>query len=123
MNSTATQITKLINTPNPSAPVTTHALSELGNGRMQDGLKRIVRYYASESASNLKLGRIQGATVGILITVTVGGGIALINHAKQKKKIKREGQVILNTLQHPSSHCVTQDDSVDDITEEQSAIL
>ena len=89
----------------------------------EDGLKRIVRYYASESASNLKLGRIQGATVGILITVTVGGGIALINHAKQKKKIKREGQVILNTLQHPSSHCVTQDDSVDDITEEQSAIL
>ena len=30
MNSTASQITKLINTPNPSAPITTHALSELG---------------------------------------------------------------------------------------------
>lgn len=116
MNFTATQITKLINTPNPSAPVITHALSELGNGSMQDGLKCI-------SASNLKLGRIQGATVGILVTVTVGGCIALINHAKRKKKIKREGQVILNTLQHPSSHCVTQDDSVDAITEEQSAIL
>ena len=29
MNSTATQIAKIISTPNPSAPITTHALAEL----------------------------------------------------------------------------------------------
>lgn len=41
MNSTATQIAKIISTPNPSAPITTHALAELGNGSMQNGLRSV----------------------------------------------------------------------------------
>ena len=61
MNSTATQIAKIISTPNPSAPITTHALAELGNGSMQNGLRRIISYFAAESASKLRLGRIQGS--------------------------------------------------------------
>ena len=123
MNSTATQIAKLINTPNPSAPVTTHALSELGNGNMQNGLKRIVRYYAAESASNLKLGRIQGATTGALATVIIGSTIAFIYHSVQKKKLNEEGKIILESFQKASDESIsgntTAEPILDSSTEEQ----
>ena len=101
MNSTATQIANLISTPNPSASIITHALAELGNSSMQNGLRRIVSYFAAESASNLRLGRIQGGLVGVLGTAAVGG-IALIYHFTQKKQLETEGKVILNTLQKPA---------------------
>ena len=94
MNSTATQIAKIISAPSPSAPITTHALAELGNGSMQNGLRRIVSYFAAESASNLKRGRIQGGLVGALGTAAIG--LAFIYH---KKPLETEGKVILNTLQ------------------------
>lgn len=97
MNSTATQIAKIISTPTPSAPITTHALAELGNGSMQNGLRRIVSYFVAESASNLKRGRIQGGLVGALGTAAIG--LAFIYHKKQKKPLETEGKVILNTLQ------------------------
>ena len=96
MNSTATQIAKIISTPSPSAPITTHALAELGNGSMQNGLRRIVSYFVAESASNLKRGRIQGGLVGVLGTVVIAGGSAFIYHEKQ---LETEGKVILNTLE------------------------
>ena len=99
MNNTADQIAKLIYTPNPSAPITTHALAELGNGNMQNGLRRIASYYAAESSSNLRLGRIQGCLVGALSATATAGAIALIFHSIQKKRIESEGKVILNTLQ------------------------
>jgi len=103
MNNTATQIARIISTPNPSAPITTHALAELGNGSMQDGLKRIVLYFAAESASNLRLGRMQGGIVGVLGTTVVAGGIALAYHFSQKKQLETEGRIILDTLQKPST--------------------
>lgn len=96
MNSTATQIAKIISTPSPSAPITTHALAELGNGSMQNGLRRIVSYFVAESASNLKRGRIQGGLVGVLGTAVIAGGSAFIYHEKQ---LETEGKVILNTLE------------------------
>ena len=99
MNSTATQIANLISPPNPSAPITTHALAKLGNGSMQNGLRRIVSYFAAESASNLRLGRMNGGLVGVLGTTAVVGGIALVYHFTQKKQLETEGKVILNTLQ------------------------
>lgn len=102
MNSTATQIAKIISAPSPSAPITTHALAELGNGSMQNGLRRIVSYFVAESASNLKRGRIQGGLVGVLGTAVIAGGSAFIYHEKQKKQKKQletEGKVILNTLE------------------------
>lgn len=120
MNSTATQIANLISTPNPSAPITTHALAKLGNGSMQNGLRRIVSYFAAESASNLRLGRIQGGLVGVLGTATVAGGIALIYHGTQKKQIETEGKVILNTLQKSASEntVIVEETPSDDVTEE-----
>ena len=119
MNSTATQIAKIISTPNPSAPITTHALAELGNGSMQNGLRRIISYFAAESASKLRLGRIQGVLVGVIGTsasklrlgriqgvlvgvigtAVVAGGIAFIYQETQKKQLETEGKIILNTLQ------------------------
>lgn len=99
MNSTATQIAKIISIPSPSAPITTHALAELGNGSMQNGLRRIVSYFVAESASNLKRGRIQGGLIGVLGTAVIVGGSAFIYHEKQKKQLETEGKVILNTLE------------------------
>ena len=113
MDSTATQIAKLISTTNPPAPLTTHALAELGNGSMQNGLRRIVSYFATESASNLKIGRIQGGLVGILGTTAVAGGIALIHHFKQKKQIEAEGKIILNTLQKASTEDTVMEEKKD----------
>ena len=120
MNSTATQIAKIISTPNPSAPITTHALAELGNGNMQNGLRRIVSYLAAESASNLRLGRIQGGLVGVLGTAAVAGGIALIYHNTQKKQLENEGKVILDTLRKPSTGntVIVEETSAEDVTED-----
>ena len=85
MNSTATQIAKIISTPNPSAPITTHALAELGNGSMQNGLRRIVSYFAAESASNLRLGRMQGGIVGVLVAADMDETAAHIHHAENQQ--------------------------------------
>ena len=114
MNNTAEQIAKLIYAPNPSAPNTTHALAELGNGNMQNGLRRIASYYAAESSSNLRLGRIQGCLVGALSATATAGAIALIYHSIQRKRLESEGKVILNTLQKSANENI-------DIAENSSA--
>lgn len=120
MNTTANQIAKIISTPNPSAPITTHALARLGNGSMQNGLRRIVSYFAAESASNLRLGRIQGGLVGVIGTAAVAGGIAFIYHETQKKQLETEGKVILNTLQKSANKntVIVEETPSDDVTEE-----
>lgn len=120
MNSTTTQIAKIISTPNPSAPITTHALAELGNGSMQNGLRRIVSYFAAESASNLRLGRMQGGLVGVLGTTAVAGGIALAYHFAQKKQLETEGKVILDTLQKPSTGkaVIVEETPTEDVTKD-----
>lgn len=101
MNNIANQIVELITAPNPAAPITTHALAELGNGSMQNGLRRIVGYLSAEAASNLTLGRIQGGLVGVIGTTLIGGTMAYIYYNKYEKKLETEGQDILNTLQKP----------------------
>lgn len=115
---TVTQIARIISTNNPSAPITTHALAKLGNGSMQNGLRRIVSYLATESASNLRLGRIQGGLGGVIGTTAIAGGIALAYHVSHKKQLKKEGKVILDTLQEPSTgNTVTaEENSADDET-------
>ena len=119
MNSTATQIAKIISTPNPSAPITTHALAELGNGSMQNGLRRIISYFAAESASKLRLGRIQGGLVGVIGTAVVTGGIAFIYHETQKMQLETEGKVILNTLQKSANeNTIIVEKPSDNVTEE-----
>lgn len=102
MSSTATQIAKIISTPNPSAPSITHALAEFGNGCMQNGLQRIVSYFAAKSAANLRLGRIQGGLIGILCTAAVAECIVLIYH-NTEKQLKAEDRVILDALQKQST--------------------
>ena len=113
MNSTATQIAKIISTPNPSAPITTHALAELGNGSMQNGLRRIISYFAAESASKLRLKRIQGGLVGVIGTAVVAGGIAFIYQ-------ETEGKIILNTLQKSANEntIIVEKTPSDNVTEE-----
>ncbi len=101
MSTVTSEITKIISANNPAAPFMTHALAELGNGSMQAGLKRIVNYYARESALNLKVGRIQGGIIGVLATTAIGGGIAYWYCSHQKNELKKEGEEILNTLQKP----------------------
>ena len=93
---TATQIENLINAPRPAAS-TTHALSQLGNGNMQNGIKRIINYFAREAQINLHKGRLQGSLIGIAGTIVVSGGIYKIYHVAQKKH-DDEGAEILNTL-------------------------
>ena len=100
---TVTQIARIISTHNPSAPITTHALAELGNGSMQNGLKRIVNYFEAESASNLRLGRMQGGLVGVIGTTAFAGGFALAYHFSRKKQLEAEGKVILDTIKKPST--------------------
>jgi len=117
MNTTANQIAKIISTPNPSAPITTHALAELGNGSMQNGLRRIVSYFAAESASNLRLGRIQGGLVGVIGIAAVAGGIAFIYHETQKKQLETEGKVTLQKSANKNTVIVEETPS-DDVTEE-----
>lgn len=103
MNSTATQIAKIISTPNPSAPITTHALAELGNGSMQNGLRRI-----------------QGGLVGVIGTAVVAGGIAFIYQETQKKQLETEGKIILNTLQKSANEntIIVEKTPSDNVTEE-----
>ncbi len=103
MTNTADKIAEIINTPTPSAPITTHALAELGNGSMQNGLKRIVSYFVAESASNLRLGRIQGGVAGIIGTAATVVTIAIIYQHSQKKQIEKEGKKIISILQQSPS--------------------
>ena len=120
MNSTAPQIAEIISTPNHSAPITTHALAELGNGSMQNGLRRIISYFAAESASKLRLGRIQGGLVGVIGTAVVAGGIAFIYQETQKKHLETEGKIILNTLQNSANEntIIVEKTPSDNVTEE-----
>ncbi|MCR5798437.1 MAG: hypothetical protein K6G63_11055 [Eubacterium sp.] len=99
MNTTANQIAKLVTTTNPSAAFTTHALSELGNGNMQNGLRRIVTYFTKEAVSNKRLGRIQGGAVGFGAATLLFGGVAYLWYRSDRKHIEIEGREIMNTLQ------------------------
>lgn len=101
MNNIANQIAELITAPNPAAPITTHALAELGNGSMQNGLRRIVGYLSAEAASNLTLGRIQGGLVGVIGTTLIGGAMAYMYYNKYEKKLEAEGKEILYTIKSP----------------------
>jgi len=103
MNETARQISELINATSPSGANTTHALAELGNGNMQNGLKRIVTYFAKNSASNLKLGRIQGAAGGALGVAAIAGIVAHLVQKHKKNQLDKEGQEILKTLERSST--------------------
>lgn len=96
------------------------SVAELGNGSMQNGLRRIVSYFAAESASNLRLGRIQGGLVGVIGTAAVAGGIAFIYHEAQKKQLETEGKIILNTLQKSANKntVIVEETPSDDVTEE-----
>ena len=87
---------------------------------MQNGLRRIVSYFAAESASNLRLGRIQGGLVGVIGTAAVAGGIAFIYHEAQKKQLETEGKIILNTLQKSANKntVIVEETPSDDVTEE-----
>lgn len=118
MNETARQISELINATSPSGANTTHALAELGNGNMQNGLKRIVNYFTKNSASNLKLGRMQGAAGGALVATAVAGIIAFLVHKKKKNQLDKEGQEILKAFQKSSPQKIVTSDDLSTNTED-----
>ncbi len=105
MNSLLEQVTALITTPNLPAPKITHALAVLGNGNMQQGLARLVRYYEATCkngiVTSLARGRVQGALAGVLGTSVLFGIIAGIYYLDQRQKddLDTEGQEILNAFQ------------------------
>ena len=87
---------------------------------MQNGLRRIISYFAAESASNLRLGRIQGGLAGVIGTAVVVGGIAFIYHETQKKQLETKGKVILNTFQKSANEntIIVEETPSDNVTEE-----
>ncbi len=100
MNTTADKIAAIITKPTPAAPVTTHALAELGNGNMQKGLIRITEYFHEESLANLHRGRVQGAMLGGFVA-TIGIGIfGYVYHRRERKKLEKEEKAILATLRN-----------------------
>ncbi len=101
MNTTANQISSIITTSNPSASYLTHALSELGNGNMQNGLKRMVDFFAKESASCMRIGRIQGGAIGFLSAVAVIGGVYIYHkwHEPEANRVKSEQIELLDAFQ------------------------
>ncbi len=98
MNTTANQIAKLVSTTKPSAAYTTHALSELGGGNMQNGLRRMAMHFAKEAVSNKRLGRIQGGVAGFSAATLLFGGVAYLWYRSERKHIDTEGREILNTF-------------------------
>ena len=91
---TAKKIWQLITTPGKASPVMTHALKKLGNGSMEDGLRRVV-------VDAFKVGGIGGIAIGTVSGV-VGSDIVRKLTRKVKEDIKgaqAEGELILDALQ------------------------
>lgn len=101
MNTTANQISSLISISNPSASYITHALSELGNGNMQNGLKRMVNIFAKESASCLRIGRIQGGVIGFVGAVALIGSVYIYHkwYEPEANRVKSEQNELLDAFQ------------------------
>ena len=86
----------------------THRLKVLGNGSMQDGMKRLATFFIKEGRmAGFKEGEKSGIVKGSLGTLAIGSAIAgtwyLVEQHKQKKKHEEDGGKILNTLRQEES--------------------
>lgn len=114
MTSTGKQIAALMMDTGKTAAEMTHGIKVLGNGSMQGGLARIGAYFAEEVAIAATKGRMQGAVVGILSTIAIGGTVLFAKKRNSKrKKHEDEGQAILTELEGSDV-----DDSISQISDE-----
>ena len=81
-NTKELQIENLLDGTGKAGPELTHGLSELGGGKMADGLVALWK-------SGQKSGMIKGATITTLAFSAVIGGYVLIKNAVKDRKMKR----------------------------------
>lgn len=97
-----TNMLLLMNKPNASAPEITSPLKDLGDGSMQEGLKRIYRYGFQEGKLSCRpfyaVFAIGGIGIGVLITKA-------IDHYKQHQA---EKQIITNAFEGNMNHSISQ---------------
>ena len=110
MNNIAEEIYDLVNTTGKSAPDMTKALKNIGDGDMQQGIKKLSDFFSATAKEiglerGLKLGEQRGwikgslTTLGIL-SLAAGGVYIKEKYAafKRKKALEQEGQVILAAI-------------------------
>lgn len=96
MSNEGKQIAELLKSSGKSAPEMTHALKFIGDGSMENGLKRIGIYFEQE----VKKGRLEGAVGGAAImAVVIGLGVLVKRKIEEDKKHKEEGEAILKGLE------------------------
>ena len=108
MNNIANQIRTLINSKGQSAPKITSGLANIGNGNMQDGIKRIAEFQLKTgldtgTKAGIRTGTVRGA-IGTTIIIVVLGGIGYIVYdktrkSKKEKALRAEGKAILKGLE------------------------
>lgn len=91
MNDISYKIIELTNTKGKSAAKMTEALKVLGNGKMEEGITRVAKYFEKS-----------GFVKGSIATLTVVGAIAvikkLIYDRIKDNSLKSEGEKILKEL-------------------------
>ena len=111
-------VEELISTNGKAAPDMTHALKVMGDGDMQNGVKRFANYFLEEGkergfVAGEKSGIMKGAviTVSILSLVHIGKNILDRNATHKKHQI--DGKIILEGLKQSVS------EKKEDISEKQ----
>lgn len=123
MNNIAEEIYDLVNTTGKSAPDMTKALKNIGDGDMQQGIKKLSDFFSATAKEiglerGLKLGEQRGWIKGSLTTLAIvslaAGGVYIKEKYaayKRKKALEQEGQVILAAIKEtiPSATETTTD--------------
>ena len=100
MSNTGNQIKQLLQSNGKSASEMTHALKFIGDGSMEDGLKRIGDYFEEEAKKGRVDSAIGGAIGAAVITmIFVGLGVLIKRKIDEDKKHKEEGEAILKGLE------------------------
>ena len=105
MSNISEQIGELLNTSGMDAPDMTRALKVIGEGDMQNGIKKLADYcnaVGNEQGYNAgdRNGTVKGSLVTLLVVAIIGGGVYIKNKyvACRQKKLDAEGNEILQAI-------------------------
>ena len=97
------QVKALLDGAGKAGPELTHGLSELGGGKMADGLVTLWK-------SGQKSGKVKGVTITTLAFSAVIGGYVLIKNAIEDRQMKKALEEIeISATRHPSEVPLTAD--------------
>lgn len=98
MSTMSTQIMDLVGTKNISASDMSHAAKLIGDGDMQQGFRKIARYFKDMGyLEGSRHGWIKGSVTTLVVGAVVWGGVQikrLYDENQFRKRLERDGEAI-----------------------------